>query len=93
MDECGSVLYIFSPPNGPELSSAKRRGDGSQSARGMSSPIVADCCVRAKSSTAISVSLSDWLGGTRSKLIITRISFFDDFSYHQLAFQQSFCFL
>jgi len=50
--------------NGPELSCGDvQRRRGSHFARGMSSPIVADCFARAKSSTAGSVSLSDWLGG------------------------------
>ena len=51
------------PPNGPELSCGDvQRRRGSQSARGMSSPIEAVCFARARSSTAGSVSLSDWLG-------------------------------
>jgi len=37
------------------------RSDSSQSARGVSSPIVTGCFARAKSPTAGSVSLSDWL--------------------------------
>ena len=48
---------------------AKRRSDGSQPARGMSSPIVAICFARAKSSTAPSVSLSHWLDGERMFLV------------------------
>ena len=56
-DGCGQ-------PNEPELSCGDvQRRRGSHSARGMSSPIVAGCFARAKSSTAGSVSLSDWLGG------------------------------
>ena len=52
------------PPNGPELSCGDvQRRRGSHSARGKSCPIVAVCFARAKSSTAPSVSLSDWLGG------------------------------
>ena len=53
-------------PNGPELSCGDvQRRRGSHSARGMSCPIVAVCFARAKSSTAGSVSLSDWLGSPR----------------------------
>ena len=49
--------------NGPELSCGDvQRRRGSHSARGMSSPIVTGCFARIKSPTAISVSLSDWLG-------------------------------
>ena len=52
------------PPNGPELScGGEPRRPGIQSARGNPRPIVAGCFARAKSSTAGSVSLSDWLGG------------------------------
>ena len=55
--------WMFVHPNGPELSCGDvQRRRGSHSARGMSSPIVTGCFARAKSSTAISVSLSDWLG-------------------------------
>ena len=51
------------PPNGPELScGGEPRRRGSHSARGRSRPTVAGCFARAKSSTAGSVSLSDWLG-------------------------------
>jgi hypothetical protein len=41
------------------------RRHGCLSARGMSSPIVTGRFARAKSSTAGSVSLSDWLGGQK----------------------------
>ena len=70
MTACRSILLtpIFfynnfvMPPNGPELSCGDvQRRRGSYSARGMSSPIAAGCFARAKSSTAGSVSLSDWL--------------------------------
>ena len=58
------------PPNGPELSCGDvQRRRGSYSARGMSSPIVTGCFARVKSSTAGSVSLSDWLGGNTCMLI------------------------
>ena len=61
------------PPNGPELSCGDvQRRRGSHSARGMSSPIVTDCFARAKSPTAGSVSLSDWLGGREGWLICTQ---------------------
>ena len=60
---------LFLPANGPELSCGddSRRSGGIQSARGMSSPIVTGCFARAKSSTAVSVSLSDWLGRSGCK--------------------------
>ena len=55
---------IFLRSNVPELSCGDvQRRRGSHSARGMSSTIVTGCFARAKSSTAGSVSLSDWLGG------------------------------
>ena len=61
-------------PNGPELSCGDvQRRRGSHSARGMSSPIVAGCFARVKSSTAGSVSLSDWLGGKVSWLTCTQL--------------------
>jgi hypothetical protein len=54
------------PPNGPELSCGDvQRRRGSHSARGNLSPTVAVCFARAKSPTADSVSLSDWLERTR----------------------------
>jgi hypothetical protein len=59
-----SFYDLLSPPNGPELSCGDvQRCRGSHSARGMSRPTGAGCFARAKSSTAGSVSLSDWLGG------------------------------
>ena len=59
--------------NGPELSCGDvQRRRGSHSARGKLRPIVAGCFARAKSSTATSVSLSDWLGGDKCILIRTR---------------------
>jgi len=61
-------------PNGPELSCGNEpRRRGGHSARGMSSPIVTGCFARAKSSTAGSVSLSDWLGGKVSWLSCTKL--------------------
>jgi len=58
------------PPNGLELRcGGEPRRPGSQSARGNPRPIVAGCFARAKSSTAGSVSLSDWLGGNTCMLI------------------------
>jgi len=58
--------WMFVPPNGPELSCGNvQRRRGSQSARGKLRPIVNPIFARAKSSTAGSVSLSDWLERTR----------------------------
>jgi hypothetical protein len=66
-------MYLRLRPNGPELRcGGEPRRRGSHSARGMSSPIVAVCFARAKSSTAGSVNLSDWLGGDTCILIRTR---------------------
>jgi hypothetical protein len=62
-------------PNGPELScGGEPRRPGSQSARGNPRPIVAICFARGKSSTAGSVSLSDWLGG--KNVMVHRETFF-----------------
>src|SRR5208283_4137424 len=62
---CNNATIVLRS-NGQELSCGDvQRRRGSYSARGMSSPIVTPICARAKSSTAISVSLSDWLGGQK----------------------------
>ena len=64
--------HFVSPPNGPELSCG---GEAPQrrclSARDKSRQIVTGCFARAKSSTAGSVSLGDWLG---VKLLVARIN-------------------
>ena len=63
------------PPNGPELScGGEPRRRGSHSARGKLRPIVTVCFARAKSSTAGSVSLSDWLGRSHILTMYTNCS-------------------
>ena len=59
------LIMRFMPPNGhgKVAAATKCRSNGIQSARAKSCPIVTGCFARAKSSTAGSVSLSDWLGG------------------------------
>ena len=58
-------------PNGPELSCGGEQPPQGSSLRGRSSQITAKSVQRraAKSSTAGSVSLSDWLGGAQSRTI------------------------
>ena len=82
MNSVPSLIRVIRPegfvlPNGPELScGGEPRRRGSHSVRGKLRPIVAGCFARAKSSTAGSVSLSDWLGGDTYMLI--RIPFRTD---------------